>query len=125
MQESPWTATARDDLRIPIGWSDSGKVSVEFGQDAAPHALVGGRSGSGKSNLIHVLISSACYRYSPEHLRIGLLDFKQGIEFARYANGLPHAEVVSVETDRMLGVQVLEDYKTIMEDRANNLLNMV
>ncbi|HBJ38209.1 MAG TPA: hypothetical protein DDZ51_26335 [Planctomycetaceae bacterium] len=118
IQEPPWAATARDDLRIPIGWGDSGSVSVEFGQEAAPHALVGGRSGSGKSNLIHVLISSACHRYSPDHLRIGLLDFKQGVEFARYANGLPHAEIVSVETDRMLGVQVLEDYKAICEDRA-------
>jgi len=118
-QTASWTCSTANGLEIPVGWSDSGVAAIPLGRNTMQHVLIAGKSGSGKSNLIHVLLATACSRYSPSELSVGLLDFKQGVEFTRYAEpALPHAEIVSVETDRELGVHVLADYRRICEDRG-------
>lgn len=53
-----------------------------------PHLLIGGATGSGKSILIHEIITSLITRYSPDQLKLLLVDPK-GVEFAVY-DGLPH-----------------------------------
>ena len=74
-------STATDGLQIPLGLeirsNDILKLPV---CDLPPHTLIAGATGSGKSNLLHVLICNACARYSPEELNLYLLDFKDGVE---------------------------------------------
>ena len=41
-----------------------------------PHGLIGGTTGSGKSELIVSMLLSLCIRYSPEYLNIVLIDYK-------------------------------------------------
>ncbi|MDO4940139.1 MAG: FtsK/SpoIIIE domain-containing protein [Erysipelotrichaceae bacterium] len=41
-----------------------------------PHGLVGGSTGSGKSELLISLLLSLCIRYNPEYLNIVLIDYK-------------------------------------------------
>lgn len=53
-----------------------------------PHLLVAGSTGSGKSVCLNVLIISLLYRFSPEDLKIILIDPKR-VEFAAYS-GIPH-----------------------------------
>ena len=43
-----------------------------------PHGLIGGSTGSGKSELIISLLLSLAIRYSPEYLNIILIDYKGG-----------------------------------------------
>ncbi len=43
-----------------------------------PHGLIGGYTGSGKSELIISMLLSMCLRYSPEYLNIVLIDYKGG-----------------------------------------------
>ncbi len=43
-----------------------------------PHGLIGGSTGSGKSELIISLLLSLCIRYSPTYLNIVLIDYKGG-----------------------------------------------
>ncbi|MBR0420544.1 MAG: hypothetical protein IJI66_15380 [Erysipelotrichaceae bacterium] len=43
-----------------------------------PHGLIGGSTGSGKSELIISLLLSLCLNYSPEYLNIVLIDYKGG-----------------------------------------------
>jgi hypothetical protein len=63
-------------LEIPIGISDSGRVeSLVLGEGTSQHVLIAGKTGSGKSSLLHTMISSAALEYSPEELRLVLLDF--------------------------------------------------
>lgn len=96
-------------LTVPIGCGTSGssKVDLLIG-DESPHYLIGGTTGSGKSNLLHNLIMSACCRYSPEELRMYLLDFKEGVEFNQYTNpNLKHAKLVAIEADAEYGITVL------------------
>lgn len=58
-----------------------------------PHGLIGGSTGSGKSELIISMLLSLCIRYSPEYLNIVLIDYKGGgiKESLSYMNStIPH-----------------------------------
>lgn len=70
--------------------------------------MLGAMTGSGKSNLYHVLISGLAVRYSPEELRFYLIDGKDGVEFQPYRH-LPHAEVVSLRSSPELSRSVLAE----------------
>ena len=63
---------------------------------AMPHGLVAGTTGSGKSVCINSIIASILYRFSPEDLRLIMIDPKV-VEMQMY-NTLPHL-VVPVVTD--------------------------
>src|SRR5262249_43620916 len=79
------------------------------GQGTAQHVLVAGKTGSGKSTLMHALITNAALFYSPEELELYLIDFKKGVEFRTYAaHELPHARVVAIESEREFGLSVVQ-----------------
>lgn len=112
-----WTASSASGVRAPVGDAIEGgdePVGVLLGDDP-PHALIGGPSGSGKTNFLYVLIGSLAARYSPDELEFYLLDFKEGVSFARFARGrkdpswLPHARLVGVNinSDREFGLALL------------------
>lgn len=63
---------------------------------AMPHLLVAGTTGSGKSVCINAIIASILYRFTPEDLRLIMIDPKV-VEMQMY-NSLPHL-VVPVVTD--------------------------
>ncbi|MEQ1824914.1 MAG: FtsK/SpoIIIE domain-containing protein [Pirellula sp.] len=113
-------ANSYDGLSIPVGVSDSGRVqNLKLGMGTAQHVLIAGKTGSGKSSLLHTMITSAAIKYSPEHLRLVLLDFKKGVEFQVYAEAaLSHADVIGIESKREFGVSVLEYLDRIMNARG-------
>ena len=94
-----WGSSSMGGLEAPIGWDDHDMPVMLRFSAGTPHALMGGNTGSGKSNLIHVIICSLCYRYSPEELQIRFLDMKDGIETFRYVDKttgkawLPHIKL--------------------------------
>ncbi len=91
------TAWKNSKARIPLilGRNISGKVVVlDLAQ--APHLLIAGATGSGKSVCINTLIMSMLYRFSPEELRMIMVDPKV-VEFRAY-HKLPHL-VVPVVSD--------------------------
>jgi len=61
---------------------------VHFDLAAAPHVLVGGTTGSGKSVCLHALLLSLLWRLTPRDLQLVLIDPKR-VELARYAD-FPH-----------------------------------
>jgi S-DNA-T family DNA segregation ATPase FtsK/SpoIIIE len=87
--------------------SSKAKIPLALGKDvygksiiadlaAMPHGLVAGTTGSGKSVCINSIIASILYRFSPEDLRLIMIDPKV-VEMQMY-NTLPHL-VVPVVTD--------------------------
>ncbi len=54
----------------------------------APHMLIAGATGAGKSVTIHDLLISLLYKYGPDKLRLILVDPKR-VELTLY-NGIPH-----------------------------------
>lgn len=74
-------------LFVALGKSVSG-VSHYTNFAKAPHMLIAGATGSGKSVTIHALITSLLYRNSPESLKFVMIDPKR-VELTLY-NGIPH-----------------------------------
>ena len=103
-------STAIDGLEIPLGLEIRNSEILKLPIcDLPPHTLIAGATGSGKSNLLHVLICNACARYSPDELNLYLLDFKDGVEFATYAKPpLPHAKLIATQADPFYAQTVLE-----------------
>jgi S-DNA-T family DNA segregation ATPase FtsK/SpoIIIE len=102
-----WSASAGDVLEIPLGPITARKPqNLVLGKGTANHALIVGRTGSGKSNLMHVIISAAALKYSPQELRMYLIDLKT-VEFSAYRE-LPHAEAVAVDADREFALSILK-----------------
>jgi hypothetical protein len=105
-----WQEETTEILRVPIGRSGATKFQyLEIGSGTRQHALIAGKTGSGKSTLFHVIITNLALRCSPEEVEFYLIDFKKGVEFKCYgARKLPHAKVVAVESDREFGLSVLQ-----------------
>ena len=108
--DAAWTLDTGDELRVPIGRTGATKLQyLCLGKGTRQHALVAGKTGSGKSTLFHVIITDLAMWCSPEQVEFYLVDFKKGVEFRCYAaHRLPHARVVAIESDREFGLSVLE-----------------
>ncbi len=105
-----WTEETTEELRVPIGRSGATKFqNLAIGKGTRQHALIAGKTGSGKSTLFHIIITNLAMRCSPEQVEFYLVDFKKGVEFKCYgARKLPHAKVVAIESDREFGLSVLQ-----------------
>jgi len=104
-----WSQLTKDGISVPIGrrGSENQLFELSRGTDAVHHALIGGKTGSGKSVLFKVLITSLCTHYSPDELELYLIDFKGGVEFQIFSE-LRHARVVAIDSEREFGLSVLE-----------------
>jgi hypothetical protein len=107
--ENVWSMTTDQVVRLPLGKSGAERLQyMELGRGTSQHALIAGKTGSGKSTLFHVIITNAALWYAPQELEVYLIDFKKGVEFKIYAeHQLPHARVVAIESDREFGLSVL------------------
>lgn len=87
--------------------SYEGKLAFGMGKDIAgnivvsdiskmPHLLIAGATGSGKSVCVNTIITSMLYKYSPDEVRLILVDPKV-VELSVY-NGIPHL-LIPVVTD--------------------------
>jgi len=114
-------SNTRYGIEVDIGRHGADRpAKLLLGREGAHHAICIGRTGSGKTNLFHVIISNLVRRYSPEELELYLLDFKEGVEFAVYADlALPHCRAVAIDADRAFGLSVLTHLKRELNRRAN------
>ena len=74
-------------IPICIGKDISGKIEV-IDLSKTPHLLVAGTTGSGKSVFINTLLTSILYKFSPDQLRLILIDPKM-LELSVY-NDIAH-----------------------------------
>lgn len=114
-----WKGNATDGLYVPIGINSTGEIhNLEIGgEGVVHHGLLGGVVGSGKSNLLHVLVTQLALRYTQEELEMYLVDFKEGIEFQDYIT-LPHARAVGLESEREFGRSILRHLQVQLEERG-------
>ncbi len=84
----------------------------------APHVLVAGATGSGKSVAIHAIVTSLLYRNGPNQLRFIMVDPKR-VELTLY-NGIPHL-LTPVITDAKKTITALKWAAKEMERRYNIL----
>jgi S-DNA-T family DNA segregation ATPase FtsK/SpoIIIE len=115
-----WERSSQKGIEVPLGPTGAKKIQMlTLGTGLAHHALLVGRPGSGKSNLIHVFISTLARLYSPAEVQLYLVDFKKGVEFKPYADALlPHARVIAVESEREFGLSVMQGLDAELKRRG-------
>ncbi len=115
-----WTKSSQHEVVVPVGWDINHKeVCFEIG-GAQNHTLICGRSGSGKSNFLHVLIQNLAFYYDPDEVQLFLLDYKEGVEFNAYTDPiLEHARLVSVASSVGFGMNFLSWLCDEIQKRAD------
>lgn len=94
LDSSEFTKTNKN-LAFALGKDITGKCIVGD-LSRMPHMLIAGATGSGKSVCINSLIISLLYKYSPEQVKLLMVDPKV-VELSVY-NGIPHL-LIPVVTD--------------------------
>ena len=116
-----WTSDSRHQLEVALGRAGATKLQfMSLGKGTSQHVLVAGKTGSGKSTLMHAMITNLALHYSPHELQFYLVDFKKGVEFKTYAEQvLPHAKVVAIESEREFGLSVLQRLDDELHQRGD------
>ena len=116
-----WTRDSRSGIDVPLGKAGATKRQhFTLGHGTSQHVLIAGRTGSGKSTMMHALITNLALNYSPDEIELYLIDFKKGVEFKVYATyEFPHASVVAIESEREFGISVLERLDAELSLRAD------
>jgi len=108
-----------DPLNVAIGLDIDGK-GVYTSISKMPHGLVAGATGSGKSVCINTILMSLLFKYSPDNLKLMLIDPKM-VELSAY-NELPHL-ITPVITDAKIATAGLKWAVEEMESRFVNFSN--
>jgi len=100
IMESPELARQGGTLALPLGRNTSGgPVVLDLAR--APHMLIAGATGSGKSVCINAIIMGLILRHGPDSLRFVMVDPKR-VELAAYS-GIPHLMgPVITEVDKVM-----------------------
>ena len=119
--EVVWSLSTADGVDLPIGRAGAARLQyLRLGRGTSQHVLIAGKTGSGKSTLMHILVTNMALYYSPREIEFYLIDFKKGVEFRTYADcRLPHARVIAIESDREFGLSVLERLDEILQERGD------
>ena len=102
-----------------LGVGEDGPFAVDFVSDG-PHALVGGTTGSGKSELLRSLVVSIASTYSPADANFVLVDYKGGSAFDVCAD-LPHVVGMVTDLDEQLGERALASLEAELRWREHLL----
>ena len=108
--------------------SDKSGVSMALGKDTngnsvsadilkLQHILIGGTTGSGKSACINSMICSLIQTYSPDQVKLVLIDPKK-VELTAYKS-IPHL-YMPIVTDPNKAVEVLDDMVKTMDKRYSD-----
>ena len=137
--EQFWTGKSNREIRAVIGRAGADPIEFWMGNNndglVVSSGLLAGKPGAGKSVTLHAIITSLCMQYHPEELELYLLDFKEGVEFQIYVDpyrdknancdeelndwkALPHAKLVSIESDREFGLSILQRVQQEIEYRG-------
>lgn len=110
-----WTSLYNDGPVYPavLGVDNTGYPLIADLVDA-PHMLVAGTTGSGKSVLLNTIICGLLVRRTPARLRLVMIDPKR-VELSQY-KGIPHMERPPIKTAEE-AVEVLEKLVAVMERR--------
>ncbi|HWA99376.1 MAG TPA: FtsK/SpoIIIE domain-containing protein, partial [Pirellulales bacterium] len=120
-EEQWWKGDTSSGVEVALGRAGATKRQfLRLGRGTAQHVLIAGKTGSGKSTLMHALVTNLALVYSPDQVQVYLIDFKKGVEFKTYAEyQLPHARVIAIESEREFGLSVLQRLDAELKARGD------
>jgi S-DNA-T family DNA segregation ATPase FtsK/SpoIIIE len=114
-----WTGPAPTAVHALLGASAEGPVSIDLVQEG-PHALLGGTTGAGKSELLQTLVTSLALAHRPDVLSFVLIDYKGGSAFTDCAR-LPHVLGIVTDLDAHLTTRALTSLEAELKRREHLL----
>lgn len=106
-------------VTAPIGMGIDGMLSIDLVEDG-PHALLGGTTGAGKSELLRTLVAGLAATTSPVELNFVLVDYKGGSAFDACA-ALPHTVGLVTDLDDHLARRALTCLEAELRYREHKL----
>lgn len=106
-------------LAARVALSADGPMSLDLVADG-PHAVVGGTTGSGKSELLIAWVLAMAAAHSPERVTFLLVDFKGGSAFGNLAD-LPHTVGTITDLDARGAARALASLRAELAHRERTL----
>ncbi len=123
----PNSATGNQDLLIGVREDDGELLLISPGIAHAPHTLIAGSTGSGKSVLMQNIILGIAATNTPVYAKIVLIDPKQGVDYLSF-EGLPHLQggIIDEQGNALARLRELVDemdsrYAKLKSSRSNSL----
>lgn len=105
---------------VPVGLDVDGVATVDLVAHG-PHALIGGTTGSGKSEFLRTLALGWAAEQSPAQLQLLFVDFKGGATFAGLL-ALPHAVGLVTDLDPLVAERTLTGLRAELRRRERLLV---
>ncbi|MCF4121046.1 cell division-like protein [Antribacter sp. KLBMP9083] len=102
-----------------VGVSLDGPFALDLVRDG-PHALVGGTTGSGKSEFLQTVVASLAVVNTPETMNFVLVDYKGGAAFSQ-CEQLPHTVGMVTDLDSHLVERALDSLRAELTFREHVL----
>lgn len=123
----PASTNGNQELLVAIREDDGRLLFLSPAKEHAPHTLIAGSTGSGKSVLVQNIILAVAATNTPAQARIVLIDPKQGVDYFQF-DSLPHLDGGVID-DQTLALSKLRGLVGEMDNRyaklktakANNL----
>lgn len=121
------TGEGNQSVAIAVRENDGSILCLDPGQKHAPHTLIAGSTGSGKSVLMQNILLGIAATNTPQQAEIVLIDPKQGVDYFQFEE-LPHLgggvitdDKVAIERLQSLVVEMDACYLRFKQARANNI----
>lgn len=116
--QARWLLNPRS-TRASIGESLDGAFSLDLVLDG-PHGLIGGTTGSGKSEFLQTIVASFAVANTPEQMNFVLIDYKGGAAF-KDCEFLPHTVGMVTDLDTHLVERALDSLSAELRYREHVL----
>ena len=121
LDNGPRQGTSARMLTCALGRSAEGPWVVDLVTDG-PHAVIGGTTGSGKSELLVSWVLALASRYPPDEVSVLLVDFKGGAAFAQ-VTALAHTVGVLSDLESTSARRAIESLAAEVRHREHVLLD--
>ena len=116
---APSPAKVASNLRAVVGFSAAGMLPLDL-RSHGPHALVGGTTGSGKSEFLQAWVMGMALAHSPRRVTFLFVDYKGGSAFSG-CERLPHSVGIVTDLTQHLVHRVLVSLRAELHHRERIL----
>lgn len=120
MSFPPSAESARQHMPVFVGESAAQAVFLDLIEDG-PHAIVVGKTGSGKTEFVKTWITALCAGYSPQSVSFLIIDYKGGTGFHNLST-LPHIHAVVTDLGHDETSRIVHSLRAELKTREKLLL---